>query len=374
MDLWSIDSQKKVASFSGHTQALWSVAISPDGKLIASGGQDEDIRLWDIPSQKQVGLLSGHIAQVRALAFSPDGGLLASASYDQTVRIWDVETHKQIGVLNASVMSSVAFSLDGKMLASGGGWENDNVIYLWEVENQKQICVLRGHAGPVNTVAFSPDGKLLASGGQDNSIRFWDVQTQKQVGIIQNPEGWITSVAFGPDGKWLASGSVDSTVRIWDVKEYKQVALWDVGFVWSVAFSPDGKWLASGGADLLLWEVDIPVHDKPVNPMEKATGTWGGAKKTQLFQNYPNPFNPETWIPFSLSKSEHVVIRIYNSTGQIVRALDLGTKPPGVYLGRAESAYWDGRNEMGDIVASDVYFYSMQAGDFTATKKMVIAR
>jgi WD40 repeat protein len=258
------------------------------------------------------------------------------------------------------------------MLASGG-----DAIYLWDVKSQKQMGILRGHTGAVRTIAYSPDGNLLASGGQDSSIRFWDVHEQKQVGIIQNLEGMVNSVAFSPDGKWLASGGADSAVRIWDVEEYKQVALWNVGFVNSVAFSSNGKWLASGGArgaGILLWEVNITVPGISVEPMGKLPSTWGGVKKTALLQNYPNPFNPETWIPYNLSKPEHVTIKIYSITGQLVRTLDLGKKSSGEYFSKDKAAHWDGRNEAGEAVASNIYFCVMEAGESRYSRKMVVAR
>jgi hypothetical protein len=96
--------------------------------------------------------------------------------------------------------------------------------------------------------------------------------------------------------------------------------------------------------------------------------------RTEAFQNYPNPFNPETWIPFQLNAGSEVEVRIYSSSGQLVRVLDLGYRQPGYYTSRTDSAHWDGLDEGGEAVSSGVYFYTIQAGEFTATKKMVVAR
>jgi hypothetical protein len=117
-----------------------------------------------------------------------------------------------------------------------------------------------------------------------------------------------------------------------------------------------------------------PVGGSAVEPANKQLATWGGMKRTALYQNYPNPFNPDTWIPFSLSKSEDVKIRIYSSTGQLVRTLSLGLKNAGDYLNKEKAACWDGRNSKGEEVSSCVYFYVMEAGSFRATKKMVILK
>jgi len=97
-------------------------------------------------------------------------------------------------------------------------------------------------------------------------------------------------------------------------------------------------------------------------------------KRSVLLPNYPNPFNPETWIPFELSKAADVTVRIYNAKGQLVRNLILGNKAAGTYVNREKAAYWDGRNEHGEKVASGVYFYSIQAGRYTATRKMVMRK
>jgi len=97
-------------------------------------------------------------------------------------------------------------------------------------------------------------------------------------------------------------------------------------------------------------------------------------RQSLLLQNYPNPFNPETWIPYQLRESSDVEIRIYNATGQLVRVLDLGHRKAGFYLGRVRAAYWDGLNLTGEKVASDIYFYQLRAGDFSATRRMLIVK
>jgi hypothetical protein len=97
-------------------------------------------------------------------------------------------------------------------------------------------------------------------------------------------------------------------------------------------------------------------------------------KQSALLQNYPNPFNPETWLPFQLKEDSEVSIRIYSLKGEIVRELKLGHKSAGMYMDRDKSAYWDGRNESGEKVSSGIYFYTIQAGKFTATRRMVISK
>ena len=96
--------------------------------------------------------------------------------------------------------------------------------------------------------------------------------------------------------------------------------------------------------------------------------------RSALRQNYPNPFNPETWIPYDLAADANVNITIYNTGGQPIRSFELGVQPAGSYLTKDKAAYWDGRNDTGELVSSSIYFYHLQAGDYHATKKMIILK
>jgi hypothetical protein len=116
------------------------------------------------------------------------------------------------------------------------------------------------------------------------------------------------------------------------------------------------------------------TEGQAVQPQRKQLSTWGKVRNSHLLQNYPNPFNPETWIPFHLGDADSVSIKLYDATGGLVRTLDLGYRDAGVYVSRSKAAYWDGKNEAGEQVSSGIYFYTIQAGEFTATKKMVVAR
>ena len=125
-----------------------------------------------------------------------------------------------------------------------------------------------------------------------------------------------------------------------------------------------------------IWDVNSLFEPGPVavEPRGKQVIIFGDLKRNALLQNYPNPFNPETWIPFRLQMESTVTIRIYDNAGALVRLLPLGTKQAGDYLSRGKAAYWDGRNEMSEPVASGVYWYALDAGDFSATRKMLIQK
>ena len=108
--------------------------------------------------------------------------------------------------------------------------------------------------------------------------------------------------------------------------------------------------------------------------LQKLLETITVPKKTILLANYPNPFNPETWIPYHLAKPADVTLTIYAANGSVVRTLALGHQAAGIYQGRGRAAYWDGKNEIGESAASGIYFYTFTAGDFTATRKMLLMK
>ena len=256
------------------------MAFSPNGKTLA-GVDDlgDTARLWDVATHRPIGtpLRGGPIGGVYAVAFSPDGKILVGGGEGKAVygvhgstgvvRLWSVGTHRPIGApltLHSGAIYSVAFSPNGKTLATGG---DDGELRLWDGVTRSRIsATLRGHTGAVYSVAFSPDGKTLASGSTDQTVRFWDVATHRQRGVALVGSGaGVESVAFSRDGKTLASGSGDGTVRLWDVATRRLIGAPLTGHtdaVSRVAFSPDGANLASSSDDgtVRIWSVPELTH------------------------------------------------------------------------------------------------------------------
>ncbi|MEH1919070.1 protein kinase domain-containing protein [Nostoc sp.] len=250
----------QIHTLQGHSNSVYCVAYSPDGKTLATGSHDKTIKLWDVGTGREIYTLHGHFDSVYCVAYSPDGKTLATGSDDKTIKLWDVTTGGQILTIQAHFewVRSVAFSPDGKTLASGS---YDKTIKLWDVTTGGQIRTLQGHSHSVYSVAYSPDGRTLASGSYDSTIKLWDVTTGGQILTIQAHSGWVLrSVTFSPDGRTLATGSDDKTIKLWDVTTGGQIRTIQAhsNLVYSVAFSPDGKTLASGSyGDIKLWDVGM---------------------------------------------------------------------------------------------------------------------
>ena len=470
--LWDTVTGNHKQTLVEHTQDINDVAFSPNGRIIAGGSDDDNVYLWEAITGQRIQTLEGHRAGVYSIAFSPDGRTLASGSADDTIRLWDVDTGREKQTLEGhrAGVYSIAFSPDGRTLASGG---NGEIIHLWDTVTGNQRQTLIEHTQDINDVAFSPNGRIIAGGSVDYNIYLWDATTGSLLQTLEGHTDWVNSVAFSPDGRTLASGGDDYNIYLWNTTTGEHVQTFEGHTDWvnSVAFSPNGRVIASAGFDdtIRIWRVDTGVTEPPHlaadvnadgrvdiadlvlvassfgqvgigNPADVnedgfvniidltlVAGAFGDTaaapevwrsdkrgvptrsevaawlkqvrqlnitdpvfqrgtqvleqllaamtpKETALLPNYPNPFNPETWIPYQLAAPADVTLTIYSVEGKLVRSLVLGHQPAGIYQSRSRAAYWDGKNALGESIASGVYFYTLTAGDFTATRKMLIRK
>ena len=416
-------------SVEGHTNSVQDLAFKPNSYLLASASDDYTIRIWDVGNTnnlRHVHTLRGHTNRVWAVAWSPDGSTLASASKDGTVRLWNPNNGINFAVLRGHTdqVYEVVWSPDGRILASGS---RDNTIRLWNPDTHGTRRVLRGHTDRVYALAFHPDGQSLASGSSDQTIRLWDPNTGAHKATLTGSP-ILSREAFSPNGQILAGrGPGDRDIHLYrlltvdvtgngkvNVNDLVEVARnygktvggganrkadvnndgkVDVDDFIAVAEAVDAagapalaqaniKTGSLQAADVQRWIRDAKAANADpagIAALERLLTSLSRRdllvpKKTVLLANYPNPFNPETWIPYQLSAAAEVTVTLHSSDGKLVCTLELGQVPAGVYSDKDRAAYWDGRNAQGEPVASGVYFYTLKAGDFTGTRKMVIRK
>ncbi len=184
--------------------------------------------VWDLVSGRKLEQLQGHFNTICSVAFSPDGKVLATASDDQQVKLWSVGDWRPIGMLPGTErFKSVAFSPNGEWVVAGG---ETGAITVWETANGRPVRQLTGHANAVQRLGFSPDGRTLASASWDGTVKLWDPISGRETRTLREHTDWISCLAFSPDGNTLATGSFDKTVRsTWKAAPIEEVASTDAG-------------------------------------------------------------------------------------------------------------------------------------------------
>jgi WD40 repeat protein len=302
--VFDVARSKELRRLTGHQGQVLCLAWSPNGKILASGGQDHWIKLWDPATGRDLFPVPGHHTSIDTLCWSPDGKVLASHSVSGTVRLWNPRTGTHLRALPHKQGDSMAFSADGRRLIAGGyeealrvtdaatgrtlsvresaegeEWsevvsadgqliatqEENGAVRLWRLDAAKVLCRVRpgGTNGMLAAMALSPDGRTLVTsyGGRRSNVRLWDVNTGKLLRSLALPPGLdITfySLSFAPDGRTLVCGQDDDLIHFWDVASGKEnrPALRHCAYN-SIAFSPDGRDLAVGGSDrtVRVWEL-----------------------------------------------------------------------------------------------------------------------
>jgi WD40 repeat protein len=265
----------EIATLSGHKDGVYSLVLSPDGKLLASGGGDGEIRIWDVASKQTQRILQGHVGRVLSLAWSSDGGTLASGGQDCTLRLWDPNTgeKKQLHSKLSRPVQALAISGDGKFLAAAV----ENVIHTWGTDLAQTSKQLRGHRLYVSGLTFLPGKHELVSFGTDKTLRFWDLDTDRQLPSLPAPTGHCHGLALSADSKLLACIG-GGKAQLYDLEHRRPLETIEphARTLCGLAFAPDKKLLALGSEDkvLVIWDLAakkerarLRGHSEAVGPL-----------------------------------------------------------------------------------------------------------
>ena len=421
--LWDLQEKRPLNVWADFVYG-WNDAMSADGRTFVSVSRYY-IKAWDIPSQKLRLLISAERGLFEKFAVSPDGQKIAIGRNPwieiRNLRTGAIEHRFQHNYSDGDI----AFSSTGRWVATRGSKK----IHLLDLENPEKGQILASEAGyDINYTtkfSFSENDKYLAASTRtqkNNNYLNWVVLYKRIADTFifqyawQVPELTYASrpaLAKGIDGTFLLVLPQYDETQIFKLSPDKPELLntLDVGapmrftsdsrylfvdregnlqiFDWQTQtpidhppipdyfdVSRDGSVLLSyaNGGQILIWDAKALLPSQPVaiQARGKQHVIFGAVKRNQLLQNFPNPFNPETWIPFRLANESDVTIRIYSSTGQLVRRLSPGIMPAGDYASESKAIYWDGRNQTGETVSSGVYLYTITADGFAATRKMLI--
>ena len=362
---------------------------------------DGTVKLWDVATQQNIATFEGprgmtsHAIYPSSVVFSPvDATLLAYITVDDGIVMLDVATRQNITPFEQPLWEiySLSFSPDGTVLAAGIGTP---AIKLWDLTTGINFATYR-QPSVAGSMSFSPDGTVLASGSfsfdafsasHDRTVELWDTTIAETelspISADVNSDGTVNvldlvliAASLGQSGQSNADVNGDGAVNILDL-------VFVAGMFDDAAAAPSAQpevpetltavevqgWLT----DARALEVRDPIMKRGFVVLEQLLASLT-PKETELLSNYPNPFNPETWIPYRLAEAAFVVLTIYDLSGQIIRTLEIGHRIAAAYENRSKAIYWDGKNELGEQVASGVYFYTLTAGDYSATQKMVILK
>nr|MBF6613202.1 PD40 domain-containing protein [Chloroflexota bacterium] len=261
--VWDATGDRELPTLSGHTDAIWTAAYSPNQRYVATASQDGTTRIWDANSGQSLSTLKGHSRGVDSVAWSPDGRTIATASQDGTVKIWDSSNWQELRTLrgHTDIVRSVEYSPDGRTILTAS---DDATARVWDAATGQEIFKLCCHNTAVFSAAYNPDGSLIATVSLDGWIKIWDAVTGKTLHQFQNTAdassqgSFVRSATWSKDSRYIAIASSTGKVLVWDVNLEKMVlTLQDTMPTESAAFSPDGTYIltASAGGTAKVWDV-----------------------------------------------------------------------------------------------------------------------
>ena len=263
LKVWDLEANKEIQTLSGHKDVVLAVGLTRNGNQAVSASRDKTLKVWDLETG-ETKTLSSNKDVIWAVALTPDGNRAVSASNDKTLKVWDLETNKEIQTLRGheDAVLAVALTEDGKRAVSASG---DRTLKVWDLETGKEIQTFRGHESVVGAVALTPNGRRVVSGSVDGILKVWDTETGQELQTFRGHKGIIEAVAITQDGQRAVSASVDQTLKVWNLgrgEEIKTLSGHD-NSVKAVALTPDGRRAISGSWDRTLKVWDLKHKKEP---------------------------------------------------------------------------------------------------------------
>jgi WD40 repeat protein len=265
----------------GHSGAVNTLSITPDGKQIVSGSSDNTIKVWDMQSGTELFSLIGHTSIVNKVVLTADGTKAVSASYDKTIKIWDLRYRKEIATLkgHTDTVNEIAITPDGKWLASVS---EDRMLKFWDLERDAEIRTFERDWGVPRKVAITPNGKYMIANSGENNLGIWELNGDNaRPFLLIGHTRLITAVVVTPNGKLIVSTSSDGTLRIWDLAVRREVAILKEHQANALALTPDGRYIVSAGNnEIKVWSIpsdselkmarssEIPISLAPLSTIQ----------------------------------------------------------------------------------------------------------
>ena len=383
---FDVSSQNMRLLISTQDNILNTIAISPDSKKFAVG-REPIVEIRNIQTGEIETQFPHHILLPEKICFSPSGRWLAVKDHWNHVEILDIDSPEKKQRLDSPVnlgsrngTYSIGFSDNEEYFVTSGSTKISNNNYKYWIVLWKRVedtfaykyAWLGGFASDPIFMTDADGSTLLAGNGREG-IHIWKLLEDKPFLLSSFDAEY--PLQFSEDGRYLFAYSEDK-FQIWDWRRSKLIN--QKSFPWFISMSHDSSLLLTHGihGQYLIWDLTHMQSFLPysVEPNGKQFVTLGQIKRNQLLQNFPNPFNPETWIPFKLADESTVTIDIHSSTGKLIRSISPGTMKAGDYSTQTQAVHWDGKNKDGEPVSSGIFFYTINAGDFSATRKMLIKK